>query len=195
MPRVTQLAACEVSECSHVCAMVMLPVTPHMRTCRCALGGMPGLCLQACCGGVCYGGTHCVAAERELQAHPLDPLTMIVHSASRLCAFMCACLCPLCYQVRERDWPNVVTCHAGDPAVYTWRLAHFAMGDHVLLPPPDLDGTPRSPSPATAVAVSCCGNFAIVGSSGGTVDRYNLQSGHHRGAYMRRAGADGAVVV
>ncbi|KAF8055387.1 WDR36 [Scenedesmus sp. PABB004] len=92
-------------------------------------------------------------------------------------------------EARERDWANVVTCHAGDPAAYTWRLAHFTLGEHALLPPPEDDGGPP-PAPASAVAVSCCGNFALVGSEAGRVDRYNLQSGQHRGGYARR-GADG----
>jgi U3 small nucleolar RNA-associated protein 21 len=39
---------------------------------------------------------------------------------------------------------------------------------------------------ATAVAVSCCGNFALVGNDAGRVDRYNLQSGIHRGTYWRK---------
>ena len=39
--------------------------------------------------------------------------------------------------------------------------------------------------PICAVAVSACGNFAVVGTEGGDVHRFNLQSGAHRGAYKR----------
>jgi U3 small nucleolar RNA-associated protein 21 len=97
-------------------------------------------------------------------------------------------------QTRERDWANVVTCHTGDPAAYTWRLAHFTLGEHVLLPPPEEQQTPgrqqQAAAAAAAVAVSCCGNFALVGNDAGRVDRYNLQSGIHRGGYWRKQ-ADG----
>ncbi|WIA17803.1 hypothetical protein OEZ85_009315 [Tetradesmus obliquus] len=100
-------------------------------------------------------------------------------------------------ETRERDWANVVTCHAGDPAAYTWRLAHFTLGEHVLLPPPDEQQAPgqqlQTAAAATAVAVSCCGNFALVGNDAGRVDRYNLQSGIHRGSYWRKQ-ADGALL-
>lgn len=88
----------------------------------------------------------------------------------------------------------MVTCHAGDPAAYTWRLAHFTLGEHVLLPPPEEQQAPgqqlQTAAAATAVAVSCCGNFALVGNDAGRVDRYNLQSGIHRGSYWRKQ-ADG----
>jgi len=40
-------------------------------------------------------------------------------------------------------------------------------------------------APVTAVAVSSCGNYGLVGTSAGRVDRYNMQSGLHRGFYAR----------
>ena len=40
-------------------------------------------------------------------------------------------------------------------------------------------------APVTAVAVSHCGNFGLVGNAAGRVDRYNMQSGLHRGTYLR----------
>jgi len=91
-------------------------------------------------------------------------------------------------QIRERDWCNVVTAHAGDPAAYAWRLAHLALGDAVLGPPAGARQRGRDALPAapvTAVALSSCGNFALVGSAAGRVDRYNMQSGLHRGFYAR----------
>lgn len=107
-------------------------------------------------------------------------------------------------EVRERDWANVLTAHEGDPAAYTWRLATWALGDHCLVPPPEemertapgagaagrRDGAPApAPAPVTSVALSRCGNFGIVGSAAGRIDRYNMQSGQHRGAYYRKAPA------
>ncbi|KAI8469981.1 MAG: WD40-repeat-containing domain protein [Monoraphidium minutum] len=87
---------------------------------------------------------------------------------------------------RERDWANVLTAHAGDATAYTWRLAHFTIGEARLAPPPaELGGD--APAPVSAVATSPCGNFGVVGSGSGRVDRYNMQSGGHRGAYYRPA--------
>ena len=37
----------------------------------------------------------------------------------------------------------------------------------------------------TAVAVSSCGNYGLVGTAAGRVDRYNMQSGLHRFFYAR----------
>jgi U3 small nucleolar RNA-associated protein 21 len=89
-------------------------------------------------------------------------------------------------EARERDWANVVTAHEGDATAYTWRLAHFTLGEARLVPPPaELGGRPAAP--VTAVAASPCGNFGVVGSAAGRVDRYNMQSGLHRGAFSRRA--------
>ncbi len=54
----------------------------------------------------------------------------------------------------------------------------------MLRPPADECDTP---APVSAVAISCCGNFGFVGSAAGRVDRYNMQSGLHRGSYQRWA--------
>ena len=39
-----------------------------------------------------------------------------------------------------------------------------------------------------AVAITSCGNFAIIGLSSGAVDVYNMQSGIHRGSFGRDQG-------
>ncbi|KAJ9507489.1 hypothetical protein QJQ45_006484 [Haematococcus lacustris] len=122
--------------------------------------------------------------------------------------------------VRERDWANVITAHEGDPTAYVWRLAHFTLGEHELRPPlpppqlpvvnrgsarganaPRLDQLPRcQPSggalggPVTSVALSPCGNFGLVGSGTGRLDKYNMQSGIHRGVFGRQPpGISGAT--
>lgn len=89
-----------------------------------------------------------------------------------------------CCQARERDWCNVVTAHEGDSAAYTWRLQHYALGNHVLRPPKESAAGPLGP--VSAVAMSRCGNFAVVGSKAGRSDRYNMQSGLHRGTFCRQ---------
>ncbi|KAL3149179.1 hypothetical protein ABBQ32_002010 [Trebouxia sp. C0010 RCD-2024] len=96
-------------------------------------------------------------------------------------------------QVREKDWCNVITAHHGDSAAYTWRLQNFTLGEHVLKPPKSkkrkADKYPEaeevSQAPVTAVGMSQCGNYGLVGRASGSVDRYNMQSGLHRGSYTR----------
>ena len=72
-------------------------------------------------------------------------------------------------EVRERDWANVVTCHAGEPRAYTWRLSNGVLGEHVLAPPTKVgrDGVSDKGKPVCSVAVSACGNFALIGGGAG----------------------------
>lgn len=51
-----------------------------------------------------------------------------------------------------------------------------------------------------ACAISACGNFALLGSEGGWIERFNLQSGISRGSYVdvseaRSCAHDGEVVA
>ncbi|BFG14350.1 hypothetical protein CerSpe_006240 [Prunus speciosa] len=98
-----------------------------------------------------------------------------------------------CAEIRERDWCNVVTCHMDTAQAYVWRLQNFVLGEHILKP------RPENPSPVKACAISACGNFAILGTADGWIERFNLQSGMSRGSYLdtsaRRSFAhDGEVV-
>ncbi|BFZ63815.1 rRNA-processing protein utp21 [Saitoella coloradoensis] len=70
---------------------------------------------------------------------------------------------------REKDWDNVLTAHKDDNAARTWNWQSRRLGAYTL---PTSDKTA-----VKSVAVSVCGNFGMVGSSGGVVDMYNLQSG------------------
>ncbi|KAL8542233.1 hypothetical protein ACS0TY_003195 [Phlomoides rotata] len=81
-------------------------------------------------------------------------------------------------EIRERDWCNVVTCHMDTAQAYVWRLQNFVIGEHILSP------CPEDPKPVKACAISACGNFAVVGTAGGWVERFNLQSGLSRGSYV-----------
>ncbi|KAF3783674.1 WD repeat-containing protein 36 [Nymphaea thermarum] len=83
-----------------------------------------------------------------------------------------------CVEIRERDWCNVVTCHMDTPYAYVWRLQNFVLGEHILSP------CPGRPTPVKACAISICGNFAILGTEGGWIERFNLQSGLSRGSYI-----------
>ena len=48
-----------------------------------------------------------------------------------------------------------------------------------------------------ACTISACGNFAVIGTAGGWIERFNLQSGISRGSYLdvsKRTTHDGEVV-
>ena len=84
--------------------------------------------------------------------------------------------------VRERDWSNVITAHENDVAAYVWRIQKFAQGEFALVPP-KMGDADESIQPVSCVCLSKCGNFGFVGSNAGRIDRYNMQSGLHRGKY------------
>ena len=93
-------------------------------------------------------------------------------------------------ETRQRDWGNMVTIHRNHTNTYVWKYADKAITEMILHPPDvkikssfnDLASGDISKH-ATSVCVSLCGNFCIVGSKGGAVHKYNLQSGIHRGTY------------
>ena len=72
-------------------------------------------------------------------------------------------------------WANVITCHVDDSNAYTWQYSKKVISEHKC------STTDRSP--AMSVEISACGNFGFVGSARGRVEKYNLQSGAHRGTF------------
>ncbi|KIW91549.1 uncharacterized protein Z519_07515 [Cladophialophora bantiana CBS 173.52] len=81
-------------------------------------------------------------------------------------------------EISTTGWESVVTAHAGDKFARTWswgrkKAGRWALetGDHKAV---------------TSVAITACGTFAIIGSAGGSLDMYNLQSGAHRQRYPPR---------
>ncbi|XP_054613633.1 WD repeat-containing protein 36 isoform X2 [Dunckerocampus dactyliophorus] len=90
---------------------------------------------------------------------------------------------------RQSDWDGIVACHRGRLATTTWNYQRCTMGAHHLQPPGG-----HSDAIATAVDITSCGNFTVVGSSCGRVDVYNLQSGLHRGCYGDKQKAHSGVV-
>ncbi|KAB2053398.1 hypothetical protein ES319_A12G185600v1 [Gossypium barbadense] len=81
-------------------------------------------------------------------------------------------------EIRERDWCNVVTCHMDSEQAYMWLLQNFVIGEHILRP------CSENPTPVKACAISACGNFAVLGTAGGWIERFNLQSGISQGSYV-----------
>ncbi|KAF4126643.1 U3 small nucleolar RNA-associated protein 21 [Geosmithia morbida] len=72
-------------------------------------------------------------------------------------------------------WESIVTAHKDDPYARTWFWGRKRAGRWAL---PTSDGTNVS-----TVTISPCGTFAVVGSEGGAINMYNLQSGMHRQQY------------
>ncbi|KAJ5624723.1 Small-subunit processome Utp21 [Penicillium lagena] len=76
-------------------------------------------------------------------------------------------------------WESVVTGHRGDKLARTWFWGKkragrwtFETGDRTEV---------------KSVAMSQCGTFALVGSAGGCIDLFNMQSGQYRQSYPPRA--------
>ncbi|KAF2153820.1 WD40 repeat-like protein [Myriangium duriaei CBS 260.36] len=75
-------------------------------------------------------------------------------------------------------WESVVTAHEGDPRARTWFWGRKRAGRWAL---ETSDNTE-----AKSVTISPCGTFAVVGSAGGAIDAFNLQSGMHRQRFPPR---------
>ncbi|KAL1838319.1 hypothetical protein VTJ49DRAFT_2809 [Mycothermus thermophilus] len=75
-------------------------------------------------------------------------------------------------------WESVVTGHKDDPWARTWFWGRRRAGRWAFKTG---DGEPVS-----SVAVSPCGTFALIGSAGGSIDVFNLQSGRHRQRFPSR---------
>jgi len=69
-------------------------------------------------------------------------------------------------------WESVVTAHKDDPFVRTWFWGRKRAGRWAFQTG---DGTN-----ASTVTMTSCGTFTVVGSVGGSIDMFNLQSGLHR---------------
>jgi U3 small nucleolar RNA-associated protein 21 len=93
--------------------------------------------------------------------------------------------------VRERNWDNVVTAHVGRAEAHLWSYVNRRLGKHSLActDPKHAAGTSGS-NVITCVAMSPCGSFAFLGSNKGWLDKYNVQSGQHRGV-ARKGGSGG----
>lgn len=74
--------------------------------------------------------------------------------------------------------------HLQPPGAQRDSVATVTASLHLCLaPPPNTHSHMTSCLCSQAVEITSCGNFAVIGSSCGRVDIYNLQSGLHRGCY------------
>ncbi|KAF2032341.1 Utp21-domain-containing protein [Setomelanomma holmii] len=81
-------------------------------------------------------------------------------------------------EVNMTGWESIVTGHAGDKTARTWYWGRKRAGRWAF---DTSDGTE-----VRSVAISACGTFALIGSAGGAIDMYNLQSGQHRRRFPTR---------
>ncbi|KAL4889301.1 Utp21 specific WD40 associated putative domain-containing protein [Aspergillus ambiguus] len=79
----------------------------------------------------------------------------------------------------KTGWESVVTGHRGDRYARTWFWGKKKAGRWAFETGDKTD--------VKSVAISQCGTFAFVGSAGGTVDMFNLQSGAHRQSFPNRS--------
>lgn len=75
-------------------------------------------------------------------------------------------------------WESVVTGHKGDPYARTWFWGRKRAGRWAFQTGDGLN--------VSTVGISPCGTFALVGSEGGSIDMFNLQSGMHRQRFPSR---------
>jgi U3 small nucleolar RNA-associated protein 21 len=80
-------------------------------------------------------------------------------------------------EVNMTGWESIVTGH-GDKTARTWFWGRKRAGRWAF---DTGDGTE-----VKSVAISPCGTFALIGSAGGSIDMYNLQSGQHRRRFPAR---------
>ncbi|RDK46653.1 Utp21-domain-containing protein [Aspergillus phoenicis ATCC 13157] len=79
----------------------------------------------------------------------------------------------------KTGWESIVTGHRGDKYARTWFWGRKKAGRWAF---ETSDGTE-----VKSVAVSRCGTFAIIGSAGGTIDMFNMQSGLYRQSFPAKS--------
>jgi U3 small nucleolar RNA-associated protein 21 len=92
---------------------------------------------------------------------------------------------------KSRDWGDLVTIHKDHAMAYVWSTKQKSQSGPVLRQEEwnvsAMKVQPPKSAHATAVAMSSCGNFAVVGTKGGAIYKYNIQSGMPRGSFPRDA--------
>ncbi|ALC46221.1 CG9799 [Drosophila busckii] len=96
---------------------------------------------------------------------------------------------------REKEWDNIAAIHAGIIQTTTWTFDKSRMGEHRLVPT-QFQNKNRSDFQAetTCIIITHCGNFVVIGYNSGDVERFNIQSGLHRGSYGAPNSAHEAAV-
>jgi len=94
-------------------------------------------------------------------------------------------------ETKAREWGDLVTIHRDHAIAYVWSTKRKAQSGPVLRQEEwnvsAMKTQPPMSAHATSVAMSSCGNFAVVGTAGGVIYKYNIQSGMPRGSFPRDA--------
>jgi U3 small nucleolar RNA-associated protein 21 len=94
-------------------------------------------------------------------------------------------------EARSRDWGDLVTIHRNHAMAYVWSTKRGSQSGPVLRQPQwnvsAMKQRPPRTANASSLAISVCGNFALVGTVGGVIYKYNLQSGLPRGSFPKDA--------
>ena len=104
--------------------------------------------------------------------------------------------------VREKDWDNIACIHRNTGLATTWSFGSQKMGSTKSRSLDNRKGSgggylrhPRFKeiaglrrTIATAVCMTSCGNFVFIGYSSGHIDKFNIQSGIHRGELIDKKG-------
>ncbi|EAU34698.1 conserved hypothetical protein [Aspergillus terreus NIH2624] len=75
----------------------------------------------------------------------------------------------------KTGWESIVTGHRGDKYARTWFWGKKKAGRWAF--------ETGDKTEVKTVAISQCGTFALIGSAGGSIDMFNLQSGAHRQSF------------
>ncbi|KAJ6640230.1 WD repeat-containing protein 36 [Pseudolycoriella hygida] len=89
---------------------------------------------------------------------------------------------------RDKEWDSIAAVHRGLVMTTTWSFNKCRMGDLKIVPE-KFQNKNRTDFEAEAVClcITHCGNFVVIGYSSGDVERFNMQSGIHRGTYGKPA--------
>lgn len=81
---------------------------------------------------------------------------------------------------REKEFDNIVTLHADTLEAMSWSGDKCRLGEHRLMHKrfATVHGIR-----ATAIELTTCGNFALIGYTTGHIDKFNIQSGLHRATF------------
>jgi U3 small nucleolar RNA-associated protein 21 len=82
-----------------------------------------------------------------------------------------------CSQDLNTDWDTIITAHENSTKVRTWNFQKAIIGKHVF------KSKSSKSSVVQSVALSTCGNFCLLGTASGWIDKFNMQSGEYRGTY------------
>ena len=78
--------------------------------------------------------------------------------------------------------------HRGERSPCLWSLRQYSI-EKTSFQPPELTNRQASSLQPTAVALTPCGNFGVIGYCCGSLHRFNVQSGLHRREYRRASHA------